>query len=77
MEIEWADSTEKHGVPRGDAIYAMTHAIVVSDKVTVEPGQTKNPRKVYIGPAHTRRLGGCSRSWSSSTPTASSGFTTL
>lgn len=54
MEIEWADSTEKHGVSRGDAVYAMTHAIVVSDRVTVEPGQTKNPRKVYLGPAHAQ-----------------------
>jgi hypothetical protein len=50
--IEWTDSTRKHGIPRGDAVYAMTHAMLVSEKVTITAGQGNNPRKIYIGPAH-------------------------
>lgn len=58
MGIEWAGSSDKHGIPRGDALYAIQHFVFWSDEVDVATGKTQLPRKLFIGPAHaqTERL---------------------
>lgn len=50
MGIEWTNSTAKHGIPRADAIHAMTHA-EVSTNLKGRPGETT---VLYIGHPHTQ-----------------------
>jgi hypothetical protein len=58
MAIEWAQSTEKHGISRGDALYAMTHSVFTSSRVDVPKGRPALPRRLFVGPPHgqTTRL---------------------
>lgn len=48
MGIEFKDSADRHGVPREDTIYAMTHAEAAAE-VPGHPGETTT---VYVGPPH-------------------------
>jgi hypothetical protein len=48
MAIDWADSADKHSIPRDDALYAMTNA-----EVTVElDGRPGEVTMLYIGHPH-------------------------
>jgi hypothetical protein len=44
---QWADSADKHGVPRADAVYAIVHATFVRDL-------DRDDIRLYIGPEHAQ-----------------------
>lgn len=48
MGVEWARSADKHGIPREDTLYAMTHAEAAAE-LDGEPGEQVI---VYVGRAH-------------------------
>lgn len=48
VAIEWADSADRHGIPREDALYAMSNA-VASQQVEGLPGEVT---VVYVGHPH-------------------------
>jgi hypothetical protein len=50
--VEWAAGADRFGNPHGDALYAIQHAVLVSDRVTSAPEFTEFPRRVFIGPPH-------------------------
>lgn len=51
MTPRWEPSTEKHEVPRGDAIYAMLHATFSAPLADRGDGSID---RLYIGPAHAQ-----------------------
>ncbi len=56
VAITWADSADKHGIDREDALHAMTNAYYVEQEFD-EPRPPANLRPtLYIGPP--RQLGG-------------------
>lgn len=54
MGIEFASSADKHEIPRGDALWAATHAVFMTTKVKSAPGQPAFPRRAFVGPAHAQ-----------------------
>ena len=48
MGVEWTRSAGKHGIPRADALYAITHA-EASAEVEGQPGEVT---VVYVGHPH-------------------------
>lgn len=50
--LEWAPSADKYGNPHGDALYAIQHAVLVSDRVTAASDLAEFPRRLFIGPPH-------------------------
>ena len=48
MEVQWADSAFRHGVPRAQVLYAMSHADG-EDVLDGLPGETT---RVFVGPAN-------------------------
>lgn len=56
VALTWADSADKHGVDREDALHAIANAVYVETEFD-EPRPPSDVRpSLYIGP--TRRLGG-------------------
>jgi len=54
MAVTWADSASKHGVPREDALWALTHFIYEERGFEVaRPPATVAP-DLYIGPQRSR-----------------------
>jgi len=51
MTPRWADSTGKHGVARGDAVYAMLHATYTVQLADNGDGTID---RLYIGPVHAQ-----------------------
>lgn len=51
MAPRWTDSSTKHGVPRGDAVYAMLHATYTVDLVDNGDGTVD---RLFIGPEHAQ-----------------------
>ena len=54
MGIEWPESADKHDIPHADALYAMQNATYTSTKVKINDGDTRNQRRVFIGPQHAQ-----------------------
>lgn len=54
MGIEWPTSADKHSIPHADALYAMQNAIYTSERVKVNDGDSRNKRRVFIGPQHAQ-----------------------
>lgn len=50
MGVEFTPSADRHGIPREDAIYAMSHA----EGVEEIPGRTGEVTRVYVGRAHAQ-----------------------
>jgi len=51
MAITWSSAADKHGIPREEALYAMTRPHDVYDPYgQVRPGQSKAPT-LFIGPS--------------------------
>ena len=48
MGVQFTSSADKHGIPRGDSLYAIMHA-EASAEVEGEPGETT---MVYVGHPH-------------------------
>lgn len=54
MGIEWPKSADKHDIPHADALYAMQNAIYTSTKVKINEGDSRNQRRVFVGPQHAQ-----------------------
>lgn len=54
MGIEWAGSAGKHNIPQADALYAMQNAIYTSTRVKINDGDSRNKRRVFVGPQHAQ-----------------------
>lgn len=54
MSIEWARSAGKHDIPQADALFAMQNAIYTSTRVKINDGDSRNQRRVFVGPQHTQ-----------------------
>ena len=51
MAVTWSESADKHGVPRNEALYAMSHAhAVYPDFQAPRAGFNRSPT-LYIGPS--------------------------
>ena len=50
MGVVWADSADKHGIPREEAMYAMTHAHRVIKRFA-QPRVGGTPPMLFIGPS--------------------------
>ena len=50
MVPRWTDSTNKHGVPRGDQIHALLHPTYVAELVDERPQLGRI--MLFIGPPH-------------------------
>lgn len=48
--IQWTPSADKHGIPRDEVLYAMTHATVERQWPPAREGHTTVPR-LYVGPS--------------------------
>ncbi|WP_448059215.1 hypothetical protein [Cellulomonas hominis] len=61
MAIVWADSADRHDVPRAEAMHAIAHAVYVEEQFDEPrvPGRIRPT--LFIGPATSARR--CSRSW--------------
>lgn len=53
MAPRWETSSLKHGIPRGDQIYAMLHATLVQSLPDEEDGRDGRIR-LFIGSAHAQ-----------------------
>ena len=49
MPPRWESSSEKHGVPQHDQVYAILHATYVAD---LGPNDDGGEIRLYIGPEH-------------------------
>lgn len=56
MVPQWKGSADKHGVARGDAIYALLHS-TYTDVLADEPREEGQIR-LFIGPRHAQALPG-------------------
>jgi len=52
MVPRWTDSTDKHGVPRGDQIYALLHPTFVAELDDERPRSGRI--MLFIGPPHSQ-----------------------
>jgi hypothetical protein len=51
MAVTWSESADKHGIPRNEALYAMSHAhAVYPDFQAPRGGFTRSPT-LYVGPS--------------------------
>lgn len=51
MAPRWEPSSDKHGIPRNDQVYAILHATYVAELGTSIDGGTV---RLYIGPEHAQ-----------------------
>ena len=49
MPPRWEPSSEKHGIPRNDQVYAILNATYVAD---LGPSDNDGVLRLYIGPEH-------------------------
>ena len=54
MGIEWAESADKHDITHADALYAMQNSIYTSTKVKINDRDTRNQRRLFVGPQHAQ-----------------------
>jgi len=51
MPPRWEPSSEKHGVPQHDQVYAILHATYIAD---LGPNDDDGEIRLYIGPEHSQ-----------------------
>jgi len=51
MAVTWSDSADRHGIPRNEALYAMSHAHAIYPDFQAPRGGFIRTPTLYVGPS--------------------------
>jgi hypothetical protein len=56
MAVTWSESADKHGIPRDEALYAMSHANAIFPDFQAPRGGFNRSPTLFIGPSRQGTL---------------------